>query len=196
MSSQPEQIIENSFRRKRRRASSAEKNKSTLYFTLDTNKKIITALEQDNQLGCVEFADHVLRVVSEWKAVEFQFVITKNKFYLFKESSGNLKEENEILKIDNVYLSHQTDNFILLRMKNKSDILLISRNKMQIAAILARLWERTQSSPITVTDRFRYKVNTGKKDKDGAFIFQKYAIVFTRSDIGVETSIYLDNQRQ
>ncbi|EAX81000.1 hypothetical protein TVAG_293610 [Trichomonas vaginalis G3] len=177
------QNLELKLRRKRRRNSSASKGTSTIRFVLSTDKKYMQTLADNHDQDNVEYSERVLLVHTEFKLVPFVLIITKSQIYLFKEQSANLKKKASCHNIDQVCLSHQTDNFMLIRLKNGGDILFLSPNKIQIARILAKRWDRSSVFPLSITDRFRYRI-------DEKTI---YAIVFSRSDFGVETSIYTEN---
>ena len=183
MDTSAEQKIENQIKRKRRRNSYAKKGTSTMHFQLDSNKRILPALQdaKDSQENIV-YCDKVLKVHTRFQLVPFQIVITKTQIFLFKESSGNLKRKISMHTIDSICLSHQSDNFLLLRLKNGGDLLLVSPHKIQIVRIIAQNWDKAVIAfPLSITDRFRYRIDE-----------KLYAIIFTRSDFGVEISVYED----
>ena len=183
MDTSADQMIETQVKRKRRRNSSASKGTSTMHFTLDSNKKILQALTDAKDQDNIVYCDKVLKVHTKFQLIPFQIVITKTQIYLFKESSGNLKRKISTHTIESVCLSHQSDNFLLLRFKNGGDLLLVSPNKIQIVRIIAQNWNKTVTAfPLSITDRFRYRI-------DENLI---YAVIFTRADIGVQISIYID----
>ena len=182
--SSAEQMIETQIRRKRRRNSSSNKGSSTMHFTLDSNKKILqTILDNKETENNIVYCDKVLKVHTKFELIPFQIVITKTQIYLFKEASGNLKKKISMHTIESICLSHQSDNFLLLRLKNGGDLLLVSPNKIQIIRIIAQNWDKNVTQfPLSITDRFRYRI-------DEKLI---YAVIFTRSDFGVEVSIFED----
>ena len=180
MNTQDAQKLDAQLRRKRRRNSSPKK-RSDFNLSLDSNnKKIISELQKNNDQENIQYTDKILRVGDEFKLFPFLIVITKKHIYLFKESSGNLKATIPINSIDSVCLSHQSDNFLLLRNKQGGDILLVTPYKQKIITVLANQWGKNSMFPLSITDRFRYRINEKTI----------YAVVFTRVDFGVETSIY------
>ena len=176
--------IEVSIRRKRRRNSSVDKSYNSIYYS-DSKKKISQELENSLDSDPIIFADKVLRMTSNFTLIQFQFIITKKNCYLFKDSnSSSLVDKFSIHIIDNAILSHQSDNFLLLRLKDRSDCLLVSRRKMEIINVLSKSWDRSSNFPLSITDRFRYTHDN----------LNKYAIIFIRTEFGVKTSIYLEVQ--
>lgn len=183
-------FADNQLKRKRRRVSSATKNNATQFFQIDSNKNIAKTLTQNNEsIDSVQFADHVLRLNRELKPELYQLIITNRHFYLFKDKSGAHKVSYSFNSIEVVCLSHQSDNFMLIKLKRKPDkfdpdIVLISRRKTQITQILSHQTRNENSYfPLSITDRFTFH----HVDK------QKYVMIFTRTDYGVETPIYHDN---
>jgi len=152
-----------------------------IHFSIESNRKIqpVLTTNQDND---VLFADRVLKMSPDFKLIQFQLIITKKRFYLFKESSGNIKEQVTLKTIDNVNLSHQSDNFLLIRLQDRDDIFLVSRRKIEIISVLSKCWDRSSVFPLAITDRFRYTHPNGNK----------YAIIFLRTEHGVDTEIYLE----
>ena len=181
----PSNILEAQFRRKRRRNSSTEKTRSSLYLTLESNKRIQPLLEERDDKD-VKFYDQILFLDPTFKLQPYELLITATHLYLFKQQSGKLKIECEFRNIIGTFLSHQSDNFLLIRLQSIGDIVLVSKRKVQIVDILASLWQRNSNFPIQIADRFKYTV----KNKG------KFAIVFSREPCGVRTSIYKEKEVQ
>jgi hypothetical protein len=89
--------------------------------------------------------------------------------YFFKSKSGKLKVSFSLCHIDKIAMSHQSDNFMLIKFKSdgsklRSSILIAARGKIQIQ-ILQTLVEQTGSEslafPLSVTDRFQFLHSDG-----------------------------------
>lgn len=180
-------ILETQLRRKRRRNSSPSKQSAPgISFSIDQNKRIAAQI-QANQDSNVVFSDRVLRLDKKMKLVTYQFIITSKAYYLFKDKSGKFKESNALKDIESVSLSHQSDNFMLIKIKGKSrpDALLVSRRKTQISQILMQQTiNETSQFPFSITDKFRF-LHIDKK---------QYFVIFTGDKRGfVEIGIYKDD---
>jgi hypothetical protein len=184
-------FLDTPIRRKRRRNSSPEKQKATepglLFFPLDQNKKIPAALPPDDK--DVVFSDRVLRLSKNLTLAPSQLIITQKHIFLFNDKSGDKEDGFGLRDIDKIAMSHQSDNFMLIKFKSgqtgpRPSILIVSRRKI---LILQRIVQQTGSEslafPLSVADRFQF-LHSDKK---------RYVIVFTRTEFGVETSLYPDN---
>ena len=177
--------LEGELRRKRRRNSSATKqSNNSIYFAVDQNKKIKEQLPA-NEYNEIEFSDRVLRLSKKMKLDNYQLIITNKQYYLFKDKSGKFKESNPFKNIESIILSHQSDNFMLIKMKSrKPDVLLCSRRKIQISQVLAhQTSQETSQLTFSITDRFYFNHIDN----------QRYYMVFTRTTFGVQSSIYKDD---
>lgn len=177
--------LESQLKRKRRRNSSGSKQSiNNINFQIDQNKKIASQLEVAKDKDVV-FSDRVLRLNAKMKLALYQLIITSQNFYLFKDKSGKFKESNSLKNIEAVCLSHQSDNFMLIKIKGrKPDVLLVSRRKIQISEILAeQVTSETSPFAFTITDKFKFiHINE-----------LKYNCVFTGNRKGyVEVGIYED----
>ena len=173
--------LETTFRRKRRRNSSPSKTTTNgIYFSIEGNKKILPALSAED--SNVVFSDRVLSLKPKMKLDQYQLIITGKQFYLFKDKSGTKKLQVTFKEIEAVFLSHQSDNFMLIKLKGgKPAVLIVSRRKMQIVQVMAHQTSNESSNfPLRITDRFSFLHTDGKR----------YVMVFTRTEFGVQTSIY------
>jgi hypothetical protein len=184
-------FLETPLRRKRRRNSSPGKEKADvpglLFFPLDQNKKIAPALTPEDKEAV--FADRVLFFSKKLKFNLFQLIITQKHIHLFKDKSGNKKGTFRLRDIDKVAMSHQSDNFMLIKFKGGGEggalrsILIVSRLKIRILQTLAQTGSESPAFPLTVADRFQFMHSNNTR----------YVIVFTRTEFGVQTSLYADN---
>lgn len=177
--------LESQLKRKRRRNSSGSKSTANnIFFSIDQNKKIAAQLDAAKDKDVV-FSDRVLRLNAKMKLVPFQLIITSQNYYLFKDKSGKFKESNSLKNIESICLSHQSDNFMLIKIKGrKPDVLLVSRRKTQISEILAeQVTSETSPFAFTITDKFKFiHINE-----------LKYNVIFTGNRKGyVEVGIYED----
>ena len=183
MSKRPDDQFASMLKRKRRRASSGAKVNSNIYFNFESNRKVATVLQQKGATE-IQISDCVLRVVADFKLVEYNLIITQKTIYLFKSSSGNLKHEIPIKSLETIVLSHQSDNFILLKVRREAkmpDFLFVSKRKSQITEILVRQTHNQKSDQLlTISDKLTFNHMDN----------QKYLLVFSRTQFGVETSIY------
>ncbi|OHS96206.1 hypothetical protein TRFO_10151 [Tritrichomonas foetus] len=185
--------FEGQLRRKRRRNSSATKqNTSSIYFATEQNKKIQLLLTENKDTEIV-FSDRVLRLDKNMKLVNYQLIITTKQFYLFKDKSGKFKESGLFKNIESICLSHQSDNFMLIKIKGSKksqDVLICSRRKIQISQVLVQQTQKeTSQFPLTITDKFYFNHQT----KAGQ---ERFMIVFSRIEpFGVQTNIYPDKPK-
>lgn len=151
----------------------------------DSRKKLSQIISTDDDTS-IAFSDRLLRFTPNMKLVQYQIVVTEKKLYLLKDKSGKLKVSLSLNLIKAICLSHQSDNFMLLKVKNQSDIILVSRRKTKLTEILMRQsMNENTAVPLSTMDRFTFTM-------DGV----KYIMVFTREkDYSVRTSIYLDKQQ-
>lgn len=177
-------------RRKRRRNSSPGKQtEETIHFSIDQNKKVLPALTAaEDANATVAFSDRLLCYTHAGKLKLFQIVITHKYVHLFKDKSGKEKECFQLKDIDTICLSHQSDNFMLIKLKGgKPAVLLCSTRKSQIVQVIAhQTGNESANVPLSVTDRFSFLHADGKK----------YVIVFTRTEFGVQTSLYRDSKEE
>lgn len=174
-------------KRKRRRNSSPMKadEQCNVLLVGDSRKKLSQIISTDDDTS-IAFSDRLLRFTPNMKLVQYQIVVTEKKLYLLKDKSGKLKVSLSLNLIKAICLSHQSDNFMLLKVKNQSDIILVSRRKTKLTEILMRQsMNENTAVPLSTMDRFTFTM-------DGV----KYIMVFTREkDYSVRTSIYLDKQQ-
>ena len=174
-------------KRKRRRNSSPQKaeEETNVLFLGDSKKKISQILSNDDDTN-ICFSDRLLRFTPNMKLVQYQLVITEKKIYLLKDKSGKLKDSLSLNLIKAICLSHQSDNFMLIKVKTQDDIILVSRRKTKITEILMRQSMNENSAvPLSTMDRFTFTMNS-----------MKYIMVFTREkDYSVRTSRYAEKQQ-
>lgn len=176
--------LETTFKRKRRRNSSPSKTAdgdSGIHFSIDGNKKILPALSAED--SNVVFSDRVLHLKPKMKLDQYQLIITGKQFYLFKDKSGTKKFNATFKEIEAIFLSHQSDNFMLIKIKGgKPAVLIVSRRKMEIVRVM--VGNESSNFPLRITDRFSFLHSDGKR----------YVMVFTRTEFGVQTSIYNEDK--
>jgi hypothetical protein len=187
-------FLEGHIRRKRRRNSSPTKESgNTTWFAIDTNKKILPALTEADDRE-VAFCDRVLRLSPKMKLVQYQLVIGQKQVYLFKDKSGNKKDSFSLRDIEKISLSHQSDNFMIIKLRNpKSDsqaptrpgIVLVARRKIQILQILnQQAGGDARGLALSIANRVPFLHTDGRR----------YLFVSTRTDFGVQSSFYLDTK--
>lgn len=181
--------LDSALKRKRRRNSSPDKKNEPDGSILEANKKIGSVIG----LGSVVlFADRLLRLCKPTKMEVFQLVITMTHMYLFRERSASKNDCFALKDIEQIGFSHQSDNFLILKRKNNTDngrgftpdIVLVARRKVAIGQALMRAGCDGRLR-ISVTDRATFTHVDGKK----------YTIIFTRSEYGVQTSLYLEKDK-
>jgi hypothetical protein len=187
-------FLEGTIRRKRRRNSSPAKQSTiTAWFPIDSNKKILPALTEADDRE-VAFSDRVLRLSPKMKLVQYQLVVGQKQVYLFKDQSGNKKDSFALRDIEKVSMSHQSDNFLIIKLRTpkgdpppppKPGIVLVSRRKIQILQILnQQAGGEARGFAVTIADRVPF-LHTDQK---------KYILVSTRTEFGVQSSFYIDTK--
>jgi hypothetical protein len=184
-------VLDGHLRRKRRRNSSPTKQTtSSIWFPLDSNKKILPALAEADDRE-VAFSDRVCRLSPKMKLVQYQLIVAQNQVYLFKDKSGNKKDSFPLREIEKVSVSHQSDNFLVIKLRNpkgesqppKPGIVLVARRKIQLLQVLnQQAGGDARGFAVSVTDRINFLHTDGKR----------YVIVSTRTDFGVQSSFYVD----
>jgi hypothetical protein len=185
-------LLDGHIRRKRRRNSSPKKDTTnTIWFPIDSNKKILPALTEADDRE-VAFSDRVLRLSPAMKLVQYQLIVGQKQVYLFKDKSGNKKDSFPLREIEKVSMSHQSDNFLILKLRNpksetqptKAAVVLVARRKIQLLQILnQQAGGDARGLAVSVADRITFLHTDGKK----------YILVSTRTDFGVQSSFYLDS---
>jgi hypothetical protein len=103
--------------------------------------------------------------------------MTDQFFQLMKDNSGNLKRKCKYRDIDKLCVSHQSDNFLLIKLKNKEpSVLIVSRRKHEIAQ---KVTATNTNVSWNCSDRFEMYHSTSKVSTPDTV--KTYEIVFTKS---------------